>query len=378
VQDHNNHRLLSLDVGRGIAALCVVLFHWSHFFMVGSSDGSVSIARSGYPFYEYLSFAYNRGDRGIDFFFVLSGAIFFIKYADAIAQKRVTAWQFFVLRFSRLYPLHLATLFLAGAFQFALLAKLGHFFGPYKDNDIPHFVLNLFFIQNWGFGGPLFNNITFNAPAWSLSIEVFLYIIFFILMRYAPMNLILLAMIVAFALGFRVDFINDGLRRGIACFFLGGVVARICAQLSSGEEYLWQKKGMFHATTMLVSILFFAGPVFLSPTATYFALILFFALLIGSMILVDDILSVFIGRIAFLGDISYSAYMLHFPLQLAVILVVIVINGAYSFEPFLSPWALLAFFVGLIVISLISFHFFEAPVQKAIRSTFLPKRDRSH
>jgi len=159
MQTADDGRLLSLDVARGVAALCVVVFHWSHFGVMPAAAGEEVVAR---PFQRLLGLLYAHGGNGVDFFFVLSGAIFFIKYADSIAARQVGGWRFFVLRFSRLYPLHLATLILVALLQCAVFAKLGHFF-VYQHNDAARFAVNLLFIQDWGIV-PLLRDLSFNPP----------------------------------------------------------------------------------------------------------------------------------------------------------------------------------------------------------------------
>ena len=86
----------------------------------------------------------------MDLFFALSGFIFFWLYAEAITERRVSAREFFVLRFSRLYPLHLATLLAVAAEQTLFLHLTGRYF-VYGGNDGYHFLLNLGMASSWGF-----------------------------------------------------------------------------------------------------------------------------------------------------------------------------------------------------------------------------------
>ena len=71
------------------------------------------------------------------------------------------------------------------------------------------------------------------------------------------------------------------------------------------------------------------------------------------------------GRFAWLGQISYSSYLLHFPLQMAVLAIA---GGlGWSREVFYSPVTMSAFFAILIGLSLFCYRYFEAPLQERIR-----------
>jgi peptidoglycan/LPS O-acetylase OafA/YrhL len=107
-----------------------------------------------------------------------------------------------------------------------------------------------------------------------------------------------------------------------------------------------------------------------SADALYVVRTLAFVLIVAALAMNDGRLRSLVRPYAFLGDISYSSYLLHFPLQLVFMLGAIAWLGKYSVEPFRSPWMLAVFFGVLIVLSLVSFHLFEAPARRAIRSHF--------
>ena len=79
------------------------------------------------------------------------------------------------------YPLHFATLIIVTLLLFANWIINSSFqINPFHHNDIYHFVLQLFFISSWGFE----NGHSFNTPIWSVSIEIAIYGVFFLLMDY--------------------------------------------------------------------------------------------------------------------------------------------------------------------------------------------------
>jgi peptidoglycan/LPS O-acetylase OafA/YrhL len=75
-------------------------------------------------------------------------------------------------------------------------------------------------------------------------------------------------------------------------------------------------------------------------------------------------------RLAFLGDISYSSYLLHFPLQMIFVLATLALGWPRSI--FLSPAAYFLYFAALIAASLASYHWLERPAQRCLRRRLHP------
>lgn len=169
-------RLYLLDVLRGLASLSVVLWHYQQFYFVAPNRLADGYLRSWEPLYFLLWPVYMYGAVAVELFFILSGFVFYYTYSTAIQDRSVSLYKFFILRFSRLYPLHFATLILVALLQLDARASLGSFI-VYPSNDLRHFVLNLFFASHWGFQ----RGWSFNAPVWSVSVEVLLYAVFFVI-----------------------------------------------------------------------------------------------------------------------------------------------------------------------------------------------------
>jgi peptidoglycan/LPS O-acetylase OafA/YrhL len=375
----SDSRLLSLDVARGIASLCVVIFHWSLFFYVTQSGAPIET----FPFYNQLAYIYENGWLGADFFFVLSGAIFFIKYSEGIAKADVTPGNFFILRFSRLAPLYYATFFLTLVIQSLLAAQFGHYIFFNDNMDGLHLAVNFLFIQNWGFT-PLLSDFSINPPAWSVSIEALLYILFFLLLRYVTKGTIIYLAVALAGIWLVYSGVNVPLGRGIWCFFMSGTLAWFYTRPSRIDRY---KPEVFAITGILFCVLVFRSQLGISIPSDpnrvndqwlgYAIYTLFFSFFVSCLVFSDRILHKFAKPFAFLGDISYSSYLIQYPLLLAAISAVTFWNGTFRQEIFRSPGVLLLFFLVLISLSLLSFHFLEMPAKKALRAAHLETGEKA-
>ena len=211
----NPSRFYLLDLSRSIAALCVILQHYQLFYYLSDYTLPNNFLRSQQPFYEYISYFYSFGSVAVQYFFVLSGFVFFLVYKDKVYHRAVTLRNFFILRLSRLYPLVILTLLFA-AFLQLFYNELTNDYFIYKYNDIKHFILNIFLVNQWGFQ----NGDSFNGPAWSISIEVLLYASFFLFARLGMRNLLHVILVIILV----VIFITENLiSQGFFCFYIGGI-----------------------------------------------------------------------------------------------------------------------------------------------------------
>src|ERR1700750_2714645 len=109
-------RLRSLDGLRGLAALSIVFHHW--YFFLPPDASSATWAAYKPPFSRLLTPLYLQGWAAVDVFFTLSGFVFFWLYGETIGTRAMNGRTFALLRFSRLYPPHFATLILTCVLQF--------------------------------------------------------------------------------------------------------------------------------------------------------------------------------------------------------------------------------------------------------------------
>jgi peptidoglycan/LPS O-acetylase OafA/YrhL len=367
-------RFYSLDAARGLAALCVVFYHWQHF----SFDGTRPIfpAPDQLPLYGVFSGLYFHGYLAVHFFFSLSGFVFFWLYSDGIASRAVVASKFWALRISRLYPLHILTLLFAALMQSTIAQRTGDFFA-YSNNDLHHFLLQVGFVSSWGFE----SGDSFNGPSWSVSVEVLLYAVFFLMCRYAGAlrRALILPMIVV---GLALHAVHAPVGEGIFSFFLGGLAYHAYLRIrAAGFIGTGSKVALVLLPLLwLVAIaLAWSGPPpawttgetdpGLGEQVSRFLVVgLLFPLTILALTVIETARGSLLRCLAFLGDWSYSTYLLHFPLQLGFVLALQALGKDRSF--FTAPLSLLTFFALLLVLSWLSFRFYELPARRAIRAWY--------
>ena len=358
-------RLTALDALRGIAALAVVAWHWQHFFSI-SGDWQAGWTRSMQPFFWLLKPLYIQGWAAVDLFFVLSGFVFFWLYSESIRDGRVRLGAFALMRFSRLYPLQVLTLIVVALLQSLYFARVGRFF-IYQDNDWQHFILHLGLVQNWWPNMPQ----SFDGPSWSVSIEVLLYLVFFAGCRLgvrAGWRTLLLAIAAA-----PLMWVDEHISRGMIGFFMGGVAyalwdharsrpsAVLLARLSATLSVIgW---------AILLLLLYRESPWLAGGELNVGFLYAFDYLLcpltVVSLALYESVSARRFRHLAFLGDISYSTYMLHFPLQLLTVLLALRLGLAPVF--FMQGWVMLTFLAVLIALAALTYLFFEKPMQNVLR-----------
>jgi peptidoglycan/LPS O-acetylase OafA/YrhL len=371
-------RLYSLDVLRGVAALAIIFWHWQHFFAVRGTWQAVW-SRAMEPAYPVFKPLYDEGWVAVDIFFAVSGFVFFWLYLEPVRRREIGAGKFALQRISRLYPLYLATLLIASAMQIVFHHATGNWF-IFGANDWSHFVKSIFLVQQWL---PPDEMQSFNGPAWAVSIEVLLYIVFFIAVRLGVRGA--LAATALTFVGALVFFRDGQVGRGLMGFFWGGVtyyavhaiaarpgarhIARVVALaavaawiIAVADIYLGFHAALFQMLPLGAArfLIGYEYAVFL------FAFILLVVpLTLAALALHEECFGGAWSRFTLLGDISYSTYMIHFPMQLALAL--LALRLGWMPADFMHGWVMLAFYAVLIGLGALSYTYFERPVQAFLR-----------
>lgn len=377
-QAFKSKRIYSIDALRGVAALAVVVWHWQHFFAI-SGTWMVGWNRAAQPFYPYLKPLYDEGWAAVDLFFAVSGFVFFWLYREPVAEGRIGIPQFALQRFSRLYPIYFLTLVIAASLQLLFHHATGNWF-IFDANDWRHFVTSLILAQNWL---PPDESQSFNGPAWAVSIEVLLYIIFFVVARLGlrgPWQALAVV-----ALG-AIIFPHEGqIARGIMGFFMGGAVfyaTRHIASRTGARSMTKLIAAAASAVWILAIVEVYCGPIewlfrsapaglsrFLMANAYQeflFAWILIACpLTLMALALHEEVFGAQYARLSYLGDISYSTYMIHFPMQLTLAL--LALHFGWKPMDFQTGVAMILFYGAMIGLGALSYTAFERPMQTLIR-----------
>ena len=333
----------ALDLSRLLAAVAVLFWHYQHFYVApGWENFHVNRARE--PLYPWLAFVYDHGADAVQYFWAVSGFVFAHVYlADPGARGR-----FWLARVARLWPLHLLTLVLVAAMQAVMLTRWGDYY-IYDWNDARHFVLNLFLAHYWGFQA----NQSFNGPSWSLSTEIVAYAAFWLLLPALRRAALVVALAVAGAMAWMLrHHVPDADVLACVCYFFAGV-AFYAAMLRG----LLAPRALIPLAVALVAVAVAAyhggGAMFFVRLPAIFALL---SLAVG----IDHLDPA--GRLRFgkaLGDASYGIYLWHFPIQLALTLLLPHIR-AMAHQP-----SFLVFFVGSACLAgLASHRWIERPAQR--------------
>jgi peptidoglycan/LPS O-acetylase OafA/YrhL len=332
-----------------------------------------------YAFWENLAGAGQsglvaKGYLGVELFFVLSGFILSHVYLAQAGEKRFSYGRFLWARVARVYPLHIATLLAVG-----LLAGAAIVAGMSVDGNVlswSSLPANLLMVHAWG----LAPAAGWNHPSWSISAEWFAYLCFpafafvFWRLRDKPATAVLGAAAFLATLYFVFEqwagfplteaTIRWGALRIVPCFALGCALYLMyrktplkapapCAGaflvLMLGSAWL----GLWDAVTVLM-----AGGLILSLAS-----------------LPNERAGWLASKPAvYLGEISYSVYMVCVPWKLLAVNLAAKVTDAPDKQLHVFVW--LAILALLPVVAAVSYHLVEHPARKALRG-WAERRDKT-
>jgi len=364
----NEHKveIRPLNGLRGIAALSVAMGHY----------------QIGNLLPVFANFTWWQG-AAVDLFFCLSGFTMCLAYRAAEAD-RLPLRNYLVARVARIYPLYLLTIV---ACNF-----IAH--RPTIATERQHHVIIWDFIRQMTMTNAwsvISTGSHSNSPAWSVSVEFFCYLFVFPALFYVSrrmlrlgwrMRLILSTVLIAGSYYVFVNYFDwrifscgrdphcgipeiaysVNLLRGVLGFTAGWVV--YASFLS--RDRLWASASRYaDLITLGVLALLMAGVTGFLPVQL---MVFGFPLLILGVSSGRSLTSRFLswGPVHYLGNISYSVYLLHEPwLDFGTFRA-----GLFGFHPTDSLSSSVVLVGGMIAVSVLSYHAVELPLRRIIRAAW--------
>ncbi|MCV2349264.1 acyltransferase family protein [Paucibacter sp. Y2R2-4] len=331
-------RIVSLDGCRGLAAIVVVVFHLPWLFGLGVPHG-------------YLA---------VDFFFILSGWVLALAYEQKILGG-LSFKKFIVVRLARLYPLYLIALLL-GALALLLKQAAGE-----KQPALTCVFQNMALAPCWA----MKEAFPINSPSWSIFSEIFVNIVWFFVVSFGltrfrhklAVNFCLIVLMWVFVgsigrylYGFQSETIYEGFIRAMAGFSSGVVLY----SARGDRRLVWYFS--FMALLILAGLSWLGNLVQSAILIDVFFVVFLFPTLLWLMAGMELQSRFF----EWLGDISFSVYLLHVPLSVwsQPILKRLIALGDFG-----QLTAVLLYLVVLFGVSALFFSKFELPA----RSYFLAR-----
>lgn len=342
-------RIDQLTFTRFLAAVSIVIFHYG--------GGSIFTEHS------QLAFIFENANISVSYFFILSGFVMIIAYGN---KPFVPFIAYFKNRFARIYPLYFLAIILV------IFVQLNIKF------DFSGFFLNIFMIQAWIPGKAL----SFNFPAWSLSVEVLFYAIFPFVFNevYKKMSLKRISMgIVLFWIFTQIvtnvlfhyfgesdsvyakDFLCYNPLLHLHQFLMGNLAGLIFI------KYLNEKKRNYDLLILVFVVLIILALKFPLGLELHSASALLFVPLILLLSLNTGVITRLFQKklFVFLGEISFGVYILQYPVCFFI--------SNYRIKKYLHiddlTISLLIRIGILILVSSITYIYIEKPILEKVKGT---------
>ncbi len=351
-------RFYWVDTLRGLAAIVVVVFHYHHFYLTDNFGRAAIPSADTFPYANILKPLYGPfAAKAVELFWLISGFVF----AHVYLPRPVSAWTFGVARFARLYPLHFATLLYVAVLQAVSLNVAGHW-QVYANNDVRHFLLQLSMSSNWISWS---RGLSFNGPIWSVSLEIIVYGLFFLsafAMRRAPIIVSLVLCVASWVWVVfeptRLPLIQKGVFDCAGYFSVGSLLYTLHLDKSLARCAALTALGI---CVSIIGVTADSERVIIVGVA---------AAMLSIAVGLDRVAPAYGAHLSPLGDISYSLYLVHVPLQMTVLLA-----ADLAFEEtrsFADSYLTLPIYVATVVaVAFAVYRWFERPISQGNRMRLL-------
>ncbi|WP_445629596.1 acyltransferase family protein [Nostoc sp. DSM 114167] len=372
----------SLTSLRGIAALVVVVHHFSYY----------GLPKTGSTLSAYTNF-FQNGYLWVDFFFILSGFIMTHVYADTfglkVSLKNYRSYLF--SRFARIYPLHIFIIFLFFGLEVVKLLFLNTsaFTGKF---NLTALFSNIFLLQAFDLKclPLLWCNTYWNEPAWSISVEFLIYCIFpfllLLLLKNKFKNDLIIYSSTLFCILLLITFTRGNLdtiigipsiaRCGLECIL--GIITYKIYHIGNYQKYFNLNFLAVIAITWIILIMHYYWHHF--RNIHDWLVLPAFSLLILSVSINNKILiSKFLNSqlMLYIGTISYSIYMVHwFVQELLKSFWLYKFHDVFGkeFTEYQSLTSLGVFLMIVLLAASLTYKYVEVPARNYLKSTILAKQ----
>lgn len=311
---------------------------------------------------------FKEGYIGVGFFFMLSGFILTHSYKNRLLHAKISKKRFWIVRFARIYPLHLLTLFLS-----IPLVKI--LWGYNMEGIELPFLINFYLLQSYILPAAPNWFWWFNSVSWSISVEAFLYVVFPFFIFFLNRSKILFTYLtILFCIAVPIlMFFNNGYFREewfyihpvlrTVDFLIGILLYEVYLKIEKNKLIYFTSYTEFFA--VFVFILFFSFHQYIGSVyrlSCYYWIPVSFIILVFSLKM--GAISQFLSNryFVYLGEISFGFYMFH----ALIIEYGLRINDHYRiFEKNYFIFIVCLFLLSVFVASL-SYHFFEQPITRFI------------
>jgi len=339
-------RLEQLTFTRFLAAISIVIFHFGQNVFPFSLDN--------------IDFIFKQANVGVSYFFILSGFVMIIAYAN---KDKIKFGDYIKRRFARIYPVYFL----------AIVILIPYFIITDTPFAYEGLILNITMVQSWVPGYAL----SFNTPVWSLSVEMLFYLSFPFLFNQFYKKYSYKKLIIPISFIFILSQLALHILK-YSSFYDGSP--------SASHDFIFHFP-LMHFSEFIIGNL--AGMFFLNgiKIRNYDLSIIALILLVAFLLKFNIGVNLHNGMLAFLfipiiilisanngiitklsnnkfliflGEISYSIYILQFPIYAGnkwIMKQANINNSAVIFYSFL---------IVLMIFSAISYKYFETPIRKFI------------
>lgn len=303
----NSSRLVQLDGLRGLAALSVFFSH-----CVGMIPGSDKFVLQRTPLHLFWD-----GTAAVNLFFVLSGFVLTLPFVTE-KQRNVEPVGFIIKRLTRLYPAYWAALLIALGLRFVVLQHdhLG-VFSTWANSLWALPITRDTLLRHFFMIAPHINTHGIDPVIWTLVIEMKVSLLFpaiIFMVQRTPRYIYAVAIVAALIA------ISPHLRSLVVLpvFVIGSYLAKYLVPIRAWFSKLPRPT---KALLLLIGLLLYSAEPVIGPQGNKtFFVVGFGAGLLIILFLTSTMLSSFAssGPVHFLGKVSYSFYLTHLPVLLAV------------------------------------------------------------